>query len=206
MKKILSFLLAVTMFMSVASLASAEKIKFKDKNGFDFSKYRTVQITSLTPINIDTTGFVTDNAAASKITTLLRSGFNSKNIELKTLDEINTEEQSVNVPSLEIKIYQFGYDKNYRAAWDETYFVNRSIDKKDKHGRHSSISIPIPQTVHHPARYFYTAQVDLEFNLKNSNNKVVYSIRDTRSRADEQDTSGMLKRVISDFVDDVTKN
>ena len=209
-KKFITVLLVITAFICMATTASAEKIKWKDKGNFDFKKFDTIQITSMTPLYVDNTGFVTDTTAPSKIVALLRSALGNKKVSLSDLDELKEEPSNTGlkvIPNLEIKIYEFGYDKNWHDAWTETIYVDRKIEKKDKNGRYSYISIPVPEVIHHPAGYFYTAQVDVEFIVKNPRTgKTVYSIRDTRSRGGEQDTSGMIKRICNDFADDVTKN
>lgn len=202
MKKICGLLLAFIFLLALP--VSAEKIKFKDKN-YEFGKYTKIQLMGIAPVQIDRTDFEVDNSADAKVRMNLLAAFNKKNV---TVEE-NTEE-TVATPKLgfDVKIYIFGNDKIWHDAWVETVYTSKTIYvDENRNGRKytKTITVPITEYVNHPAGYYYTSRVDLEFNVKDlRTNKLVYSLRDTRSRGGEADTSGMLKRICSDFVDDIT--
>ena len=203
MKKFWALLLGFIFLLALP--VSAEKIKFKDKN-YSFGKYSKIQLTGISDLQIDRTDFEFDQSAESKVKMNLLSKFNKKDV---TLDD-NTDTSGV-TPKLgfDVKIYILGNDKIWHEAWVETVHTTKTIwvDDVDKHGRRSSrsISVPVTEYVNHPAGFYYTARVDLEFNVKDlRTGKLVYSIRDTRSRGGESDTSGMLGRICGDFVDDIT--
>lgn len=204
MKKFASLLFMLLLL--VALPVSAEKIKFKDSN-YDFSHYSNIQMMGITSVEIDRTDFEVDPTAEGKLRMTLLQAFDKK----KRAVVEQTEEDKVS-PKLGFtaKIYVFGNDKIWHDAWVETVNTSKTIyiDDYDKHGnlRRKAISIPVTQYVDHPAGYYYTARVDIEFNVTDlRTNKLVYSVRDTRSRGGGTDTSGMLKRICGDFVDDIAK-
>ena len=202
MKKILALVLGLMFLLALP--VSAEKVKFKDKN-YEFGKFTKIQLMGIASVQVDKTDFEIDNSADSKVRMLLLSDFNKKNITLeeKTEDNVVTPKMG-----FDVKIYVFGNDKIWHEAWVETVHTSKTIwIDEDKHGKKSqkSITIPVTEYVNHPAGYYYTARVDLEFNVKDlRTNKLVYSVRDTRSRGGESDTSGMVKRICEDFVDDIS--
>lgn len=211
MKK-LSLLLTLLVCLCIASTAGAEKIKFKDKN-FNYKGYKEVEITALEDLNYDKTDFVTDSATEMKIKTLLMSAFNKKSINVTDVAAGSTKPAPslTPIPEISVKVYVLGYDKIWHDAWVETqhYTETYTIQEKDNRGRYHDTVVRVPATrqIEHPAGYYHTARVDMEFTVRDPRTqKVIYSIRDTRSRGGEDDTSGMLKRICGDFVDDITKN
>lgn len=205
MKKFATLLFLLLLLIALP--VSAEKIKFKDKN-CEFANYSNVQLTGITSLQIDKTDFEIDPTAESKVKMMLMSAFNKKKINLIT----DTEAGQISPKfGFDVKIYVFGNDKIWHDAWTEmvTSYKTVYVDDYDSHGHYHSraISVPYTEPVFHPAGYYYTARVDMEIGMKDlRTDKLVYSIRDTRSRGGETDTSGMLKRICSDFVDDVTNN
>ncbi len=202
MKKFVAMLLGLVFLLTMP--VNAEKVKFKDKN-YVFGKYTKIQLMGIAPVQIDRTDFQVDSSAESKVKMNLLSAFNKKNVTIEDKNELNPTAPKL---GFDVKIYVFGNDKIWHDAWVETVYATKTIWIDEEHnGRKSSksISIPVTEYVNHPAGYYYTARVDLEFNVKDlRTDKLVYSIRDTRSRGGESDTSGMLKRICGDFVDDIT--
>jgi hypothetical protein len=106
-----------------------------------------------------------------------------------------------------VKVYCLGYDKIFHGPWDEVVTRTSTISHVDRHGHSDYIYIPYTEVVHHPAGYYYNAEADLEFDVIDSRtNKTIYTVRDSRGRGGETDTSGMLKRICNDFAEDITKN
>ena len=199
--------LVFLLILMLALPVNAEKIKFKAKDA-DFNNYSNIQLMGITSVQIDHTDFEVDPTAESKVKMSLLSAFSKKkvNVELENKAGDVTPKYG-----FDVKIYVFGNDKIWHDAWMETVSSYKTIyvDDYDRNGhRYSrSISIPYTEQVYHPAGYYYTARVDLEIAVKDlRKDKLIYSIRDTRSRGGETDTSGMLKRICSDFVDDITNN
>ena len=207
MKKVLCLTICLLMLL-LTSTASAEKIKFKDKN-FNYKNFQTVQMGGMNFLAIDRTDFEEDQAADSKLLTSLRTAFSNRNINLVTTEEMKGGEATtlISKPFIQAKIFIMGFDKIWHEAWIETVYTTRDLRIKDKDGKETTISIPDKEYVNHPAGYYYTARVDIEFNVKDSRtDKVIYTVRDTRSRGGETDTSGMLKRICNDFAEDLTHN
>ncbi len=203
MKKIISLIFMLVML--VALPVHAEKIKFKDSS-YDFTHYSTIQLMGISSVEIDKTEFVIDESAEGKVRLTLLSAFDKKK---KKMIELDSETAVGPKLGVNVKVYVFDYDKIWHEAWTETVHRNRTIyvDEYDRHGkkRTNAISIPVTEQVQHPAGYYYTARADVEFNVHDlRTNKLVYSVRDTRSRGGETDTSGMLKRICGDFVGDIT--
>ncbi len=202
MKKICALLLSLIFLLALP--VSAEKVKFKDKK-YDFGKYSKIQLMGIADVQIDKTDFEFDSSAESKVKMHLLSAFNKKDISVE--DKTG---EGVITPKLgfDVKIYVFGNDKIWHDAWVETVNTTKNIQvDEDRNGRKytKTISIPVTEYVNHPAGYYYTARVDLEFNVKDlRTDKLVYSVRDTRARGGESDTSGMLGRICGDFVSDIT--
>ncbi len=207
MKKVFCLTICLLVLL-LASTASAEKIKFKDKN-FNYKNFQTVQLSGMSFLALDRTDFEEDQAADSSLLTSLRSAFSKRNISLMTAEDIKDTETTtlISKPIIQAKIFVMGYDKIWHDAWTEEYYTRKEIRIKDDHGKETTISVPQKEYIQHPAGYYYTARVDIEFNVKDSRtDKVIYTVRDTRSRGGESDTSGMLKRICNDFAEDLTKN
>jgi len=205
MKKIGALLLLLIFVFALP--VQAEKIRFKDKDS-DFKNYSRIQFMGIATVQIDNTDFEIDTTAESKVKMMLLSALNKKNL---TVDLENKAGEVTPKYGFDVKIYVFGNDKIWHEAWVENVSSYKTIyvDDYDKHGHRYSKSISIPYTEqrYHPAGYYYTARVDLEINVNDlRNNKLIYSIRDTRARGGETDTAGMLKRICEDFADDITRN
>ena len=205
-------LLFTTLLLLLVNVAGAEKVKFKDHQ-FNFTNYTNAQISSINILNVDKDNFVTDNGLETKINLLLRQVFSNRHINL-SLDNKQTpvQEQEAlpslkSTPQIAVTVYCLGYDKIYHGAWDETVYTTRTISTWDNKGHAAYISIPVTEVVHHPAGYYYSAEVDLQFDVTDSRTKKnIYTVRDSRSRGGETDTSGMLKRICTDFAEDLTQN
>ena len=204
MKKFCALLFVIMMLLALP--VSAEKVKFKDSN-CNFTGYSSIYMMGISPLQLDQTDFVADYTADSKVRMTLLSAFADKKIRME-----ETLQENALSPKLgfDVKIYVFGYDKIWHDAWVETVNTTKTIViTKYRNGREEkeTISVPDVQYVQHPAGYYYTARVDLAFNVTDQRTgRLVYSLRDTRSRGGETDTSGMLKRICNDFVKDITKN
>lgn len=208
MKKIFMACLLTLVFLTIP--VSAEKIKFKDP-GFDYKGYTVAQISNIALLNVDNKDFVSDQGAENKITLLLRQAFVDRKVTLRTPEQIKetaTQQSSLKaVPEISVKVYCLGYDKIYHGPWSETVAVTRPVYAIDGWGHWGYIYVPDIQVVHHPAGYYYNAEADIEFNVTDARSgKVIYTVRDSRGRGGETDSSGMLKRICNDFVEDVTKN
>ena len=110
-------------------------------------------------------------------------------------------------PALQVAVtvYELGYRKWYHEAWKETKTVIRDFKYYDSKGKESVVRIPMTETVDHPAGYSYQAKADIEFNVTNpKSGAVVYTVRDTRLRDDETSSDSMLKRIVKDFVSDIS--
>lgn len=198
--------LIFTLVLCIALPASAEKIKFKDSS-YDFAHYSNIQLMGITSMEIDRTDFEVDPAAADKAKMALFAAFDKKK---RKVQELEAGDQITPKLGFSVKILVFGNDKIWHDAWVETVHTSKTIyiDDYDRKGlkRSKAISIPVTEHINHPAGYYYTARVDMEFAVKDlRTGKLVYSLRDTRSRGGETDTSGMLKRICNDFVDDIAK-
>ena len=206
MKKWTLVLTLILMF--ITSVAGAEKIKFKDTQ-FNYKNFSVAQLSSITFLNVDNSGFVTDKGGETKITLLLRQALSKHNIILNEASQIKqtAEESSLrSVPLIAVKVYCLGYDKIYHGPWDETVTRTQSVEVY-RNGRSTWVYFPYTEIVHHPAGYYYNAEADLQFDVTDSRTgKTIYTVRDSRGRGGESDTSGMLKRICNDFVDDITQN
>jgi hypothetical protein len=207
MKK--SLLIITLIMMLLTSVANAEKIKFKDSQ-FNYKNFDTVQLTEITILNVDNKDFITDKGSEMKINLLLRQAFNNRQITLKGTEKTTQDaNQSMlkPIPMIAVKVYCLGYDKIFHGPWDEVVTRTSTISHVDRHGHYDYIYIPYTEVVHHPAGYYYNAEADLEFDVIDSRtNKTIYTVRDSRGRGGETDTSGMLKRICNDFAEDITKN
>ena len=201
-------LVLTLVLMLLASVASAEKIKFKDAQ-FNYKNYTVAQLSGITFLNVDNKDFVTDQGGETKVTLLLRQALNKHNIMLNEPAQIKqtADESSLkSVPIITVKVFCLGYDKIFHGPWDETVTRTRSVEVY-RNGHSTWIYFPYTEVVHHPAGYYYNAEADLQFDVTDSRTgKTIYTVRDSRGRGGESDTSGMLKRICNDFVDDITQN
>lgn len=110
-------------------------------------------------------------------------------------------------PALQVSVtvYELGYKKWHHDAWKETKTVMRDFKYYDSKGKESVVRLPMTETMDHPAGYNYQAEADIEFNVMNpKNGAVVYTVRDTRQRDGEASSDSMLKRIVKDFVSDIS--
>ncbi len=207
MKRILlCFVLLVTFAVGTVS---ADKIKYRDQD-FNFKSFNTIEVTNITYDKVEDENFIPDKTADSKIVTLLRSSFQDRKVAVRLPDEIknpNAEPIGLKVvPQVSIRVYKLGYHQYYHDAWMENKEVIKDYKFTDSNGKEMTAQIPVNEVEAHPAGYGYVGRAELEFNVKDPRTgTVVYTVRDSRDRGGEQDTDGMLKRIIKDFANDITE-
>jgi hypothetical protein len=203
-------LLLTVMLLLLVNVAGAEKVKFKD-NQFNFTNYSDAHISSINILNVDQDSFISDQGSESKMILLLRQAFGDRKVTLNADKEatVPASDQPYlkSVPQIAITVYCLGYDKIFHGPWDETVSTTKTITTWDNKGHATYIDIPVTELVHHPAGYYYNAKVDIQFDVTDPRTgKNIYTVRDSRGRGGETDTSGMLKRICNDFAEDMTKN
>lgn len=206
MKKIV--LLLTLCLVMIAATASAEKFRYKD-TGFDFKGYKQADLVDIAVQVIDVPDFVADQGSDQKVRLQLLEALGNKKVRLQVEhpDFVTGGPKTTgSVPQITVKIYRLGYQKNYHGPWTETKNYTKSVVVKDYKGKDKTIYFPETTVIDHPEGYDMQAWAELEFNVTDARGgRIIYSVRDSRYRAGE-DYDGMLKRICSDFVDDITKN
>jgi hypothetical protein len=192
-----------------AGSASAERIVFKDPQ-FGFGDYKTMQLTNVSLINVDTKDFVTDPTAESKVVTALRGAMAKKGVTVRTPDQIPASTPGIeslkSIPEVSVKVYCIGYDNIYRNAWTETRRVMETYTGQLGWSWNKMLTVTVPRTqkIEHPAGYYHNAEVDMEINVINPYTKaVVYTVRDSRGEGNSTNTTNLLLGICKDFSKDV---
>ena len=134
----------------------------------------------------------------------------SKN-KTRTLAQIRAE----NAPLVTVKVHNLGIATVHHKAWKEHYTYNRRVTRKvsyidyrgHKRYRDEIVTIPERRTKHHPAYDTTTAYAELSFFVRDpkTDNEVIFTIHDSRSREFETDTTGMLNRICNLFAKKVSR-
>jgi hypothetical protein len=204
MKKI--FVLVLVFMTLVMGTAFAEKDKYKNDD-YDFKSVKTMLIASATgPSATASENYYPAAAPTDKVTTLVREDLEKRGVSLISGYAGISQRKNKTAPvCLAITVYKMGYDKSWKAPWDETVTENEKKVAKDENGNDVIVTEPVQKVVHHNGEWQYHCYADVGFKVTDKNNKVIYSVRDTRDR-DGQDYDGMLGRICKDFSKDVTKN
>lgn len=201
MKKLITCFLTVFMLLALPALAGAEKEKYKNED-YDFSTVKVVKLEGITSQTPARANFRSDDALEDKVYTALEAALSKRNVNLAVNAMHGT-------PKLKIKVivHALGTYLEHKPAYDATETVNKKEVGKDEHGNDVVVTVPTQETVHHPAEDISHAVAELEFMATDfRSHKQVYTVTDSRERASETDTSGMLHRICSDFARDITRN
>lgn len=209
MKKILVLALALLMF--AMGTACAEKTKYEAED-YTFKNVKIVKLVGSTEPNITGENYYPAVAPVDKVVNYVRAdlGKYGKILQTGSQNTMNTDNRlnkylknkvspTVN---LTINVYKMGYDKTWKAPWDETVTKQEKRVAKDEHGNDVIVEEPVQETVHHDGEWEYHCYADVEFLVKDTKGKMVYSVRDSRDRAG-QDYDGMLGRICKDFAKDM---
>lgn len=197
MKKIFTSILTALFLTVLPAMALAERDVNKDEN-YNFKTVRQAEITDITFPPYSAREYQEDFGAEQKVSAALQTALSSRNI--KTLGRTAQVSISVNVEAL-------GVWKEYIAAYDETTTVDKKTVAKDENGKDVIVTIPTQQIVHHDAKEVPHAVAILSFTVTdNKTGQVIFTSTDSRERADEDDTSGMLGRICKEFAKEISKN
>jgi hypothetical protein len=213
MKKILVLALALLMF--AMGTACAEKSKYEAE---DYS-FKNVKVVNLVGSNAPSTpasdSYFPAEAPVDKVINYVRADLGKYGKFLQTSGQQSTmnadnrinkvlKKKGSATVNLTINVYKMGYDKTWKAPWDETVTKQEKKVAKDEHGNDVIVEEPVQETVHHDGEWQHHCYADVEFLVKDTSGKLVYSVRDTRDR-DGQDYDGMLGRICKDFAKDLRK-
>lgn len=210
MKKILVVALALLMF--AMGTAFAEKTKYEAED-YTFKNIKVVNLVGSTaPVNAATENYFPAAAPVDKVVNYLRADLAKYGKYLQTegqstMNNDNRASKYLRKPvtakvNLTINVYKMGYDKTWKEPWDETVTREEKRVAQDEHGKDIIVTEPVQEIVHHEGEWQHHCYADVEFLVKDLNDKLVYSVRDTRDR-EGQDYDGMLGRICKDFAKDL---
>lgn len=202
MKKLFSVFACLLLLITVPSFSSAEKAQQKDKS-YDFSRIKNATITSIKAQPYGEATYSADFDLAGKVNTALKNALSGRNIKVTPAPD-TLARHSINIA---VNVEGLGVFTVHEDAYDETRTVDKKTVGKDENGKDIIVTIPTQEVVHHPAKDVPHAVAILNFSVTDSvTGKEIYSLRDSRERNDETDTSGMLGRICRDFAKMISKN
>lgn len=202
MKKLLTVLATLILLVTVPTFCGAEKSQQRDKS-YNFSKVKSATITGITAQPYSEATYRPDFDLEGKVTTALKNALSSRNIKLGST-MTNLAGHAVNIA---VNVEGLGVFTVHEDAYDETRTVDKKTIAQDENGKDVIVTVPTQEIVHHPAQDVPHAVAILNFSVTDSaTGKEVYSLRDSRERNDETDTSGMLGRICRDFAKTISRN
>ena len=203
MKKLLTSLVTFVMLLAIPGFSSAEKSQQKDKS-YDFSRIKSATITTIKAQPYSEATYKADFDLAGKVNTALKNALSGRNIKVGGATLGSLAKHSVNIA---VSVEGLGVFTVHEDAYDETRTVDKKTVGKDENGKDVVVTIPTEEVVHHPAKDVPHAVAILNFRVTDSvTGKDICSVRDSRERNDETDTSGMLGRICRDFAKTISKN
>ncbi len=211
MKKILVCLLVLlTLAMGTAY---AEKTKYK-MEGYDFKAVKVVRlVSSKAPAQTATDAYYPAAAPVDKVLNYLRADLPDRGLKFWSGNGAQAPNpaspflrKNKGTKDLTVNVYKMGYDKTWKAPWDETRTEQEKRVAQDENGKDIIVYEPVEKVIHHDGEWEYQCYADVEFIVTDSRTgQMVYSCRDTRDRSG-QDYDGMLGRICKDFAKDIAKN
>ena len=203
MKKFLTLCATLLLLITIPALSSAEKSHYKEKN-YNFSHIKNATITGITAQPYQDSTYRADFDLAGKVTTALQSALQNKGMKVGAPAGILSKGSAVNIA---VHVEGLGVFTVHEDAYDETRTVDKKTVGKDEHGKDIVVTVPTQEVVHHPAQDVPHAVAILSFKVTDAaTGQEVYTLRDSRERNDETDTSGMLGRICRDFAKELHKN
>ena len=123
-----------------------------------------------------------------------------------TYTDISTKIAPAPTADLKIIAHKFGYNRRVIPAHEEPR--TRYYKEKVKDNKGNWIERDAERTVYEyvPASTVYDGYVDVAFHLFDpATGKIIFSLRDTRSRTADSDTTNMWQRMANAFVQDLDK-
>lgn len=203
------FAFFIASMICLTQSASAEKIQWKDPD-FDFKSIRNIYLDELSLEDPKYDDFITDEGAENKMEAAVKKALSQKKISLSNpkTDSSSISNQAIqNKLGLSIKAYSLGKERVWHEAWVEKKPIARKISILDTNGEYVTISVPDTIVIEHPRRHSWISRVDIEFIVTNlKENKIIYTLRDSRSVKDYTSTGDILKRIANGFAKDISKN
>lgn len=147
-------------------------------------------------------------AAASKQNLLITENVN---IEQNIADNNQTSylKKTRNTPktvNLQITANKLGYSSTVIPAHFDNQVDYVKTKVKDSHGNYNEVSVPVTHQVYIPETTYYTAHVEIIYNLYDpANDTMIFTSRDSRERGGTYDTTGMLERSTKDLLKNIKK-
>lgn len=198
MKKIL--VLTLVLLLMIMGTASASKSKFKDPK-FDFKNIVNIYLAEAVykPYHQEMEGYKEDSDPDKRALNAVRMAMAKKNKNLVVPPDEPTRARL----DLSLVVHRLGTYTYWKEPWTEETYENQKIERKDKHGKKETITIPVKKVIHHPGEWITNAYAEVEFTLTDrSTGRTVYNCRDDRWRQDKS-YDGMLNRISADFVNDL---
>ncbi|WP_289025270.1 hypothetical protein [uncultured Phascolarctobacterium sp.] len=229
MKKLLLLLTVAIAMLSLPLAAHADKTKWTNPN-YDFNKLHRINLVSISVVDPVGSNFTVDDMATEKIISALQKALTKKDYVFDTSIESNlsiTKEDASQLtkdalsgtytdistkiapaPTADLKIiaHKFGYNRRVIPAHEEPR--TRYYKEKVKDNKGNWIERDAERTVYEyvPASTVYDGYVDVAFHLFDpATGKIIFSLRDTRSRTADSDTTNMWQRMANAFVQDLDK-
>ena len=227
MKKLLLLLTVAIAMLALPLAAHADKTKWTNPN-YDFNKLHRINLVSISVVDPVGSNFTVDDMATEKIISALQKALTKKDYVFDTSIESNlsiTKEDASQLtkdalsgtytdistkiapaPTADLKIiaHKFGYNRRVIPAHEEPR--TRYYKEKVKDNKGNWIERDAERTVYEyvPASTVYDGYVDVAFHLFDpATGKIIFSLRDTRSRTADSDTTNMWQRMANAFVQDL---
>lgn len=202
MKKILTVVTTLMLLLVLPVLSFGEKSHYKVKN-YPFSHIKSVTISSITAQAYSDPTYRADFNLNEKVSQALKEALQNRNFKITDVAGMGGN-SAVNIA---VHVEGLGVFTVHEDPYDETRTVNKKTVATDEHGKDVVVYVPTQEVVHHPAADIPHAVAILSFKVTDKlTGKEIFTLRDSRERNDETDTSGMLGRICRDFAKDLTKN
>ena len=193
MKKLLLLLTVAIAMLALPLAAHADKTKWTNPN-YDFNKLHRINLVSISVVDPVGSNFTVDDMATEKIISALQKALTKKDYVFDTSIESNLSITKEDASQLTKDALSGTYtDMSTKIAPAPTADL-KIIAHKFGYNRRV-----IPSTV-------YDGYVDVAFHLFDpATGKIIFSLRDTRSRTADSDTTNMWQRMANAFVQDLDK-
>lgn len=181
-------LMLMTLFV-LTVIASADKAEYKAA-GYNYSK--------VVKIYVDTDANYKDGLEISDMNELkVREAIENNKSAVKKFEL--TRNRDIADAIVTIDILSWGSNKYWHEP--RTVYEDKTITEKDKDGKVSTITIPVP--VDKPGYYSYTEYFSARFTLTDRDGQKIYERID--SREDEKNATSMFGRAVKDFYKSLNK-
>lgn len=209
MKKLLLLLTVAIAMLALPLAAHADKTKWTNPN-YDFNKLHrinTEKIISALQKALTKKDYVFDTSIESNLSITKEDASQlTKDALSGTYTDISTKIAPAPTADLKIIAHKFGYNRRVIPAHEEPR--TRYYKEKVKDNKGNWIERDAERTVYEyvPASTVYDGYVDVAFHLFDpATGKIIFSLRDTRSRTADSDTTNMWQRMANAFVQDLDK-